>query len=116
MVRISIKPNKPGFYLIFDVTKVYQPDRLLVRIVSDKVMIATVQDLVIHPDYQGKGIGSKLMELCISRLPHGKWFSHTTSDNYKFYERVGFVKVLEEKGEATLIFNGFRKAKIEGNR
>ena len=29
MVRISIKPNKPGFYLIFDVTKVYQPDRLL---------------------------------------------------------------------------------------
>ena len=31
MVRISIKPNKPGFYLIFDVTKVYQPDRLLVN-------------------------------------------------------------------------------------
>ena len=29
MVRISIKPNKPGFYLIFDVTKVYQPDRLI---------------------------------------------------------------------------------------
>ena len=32
MVRISIKPNKPGFYLIFDVTKVYQPDRLLVAL------------------------------------------------------------------------------------
>ena len=35
MVRISIKPNKPGFYLIFDVTKVYQPDRLLVLVTSD---------------------------------------------------------------------------------
>ena len=37
MVRISIKPNKPGFYLIFDVTKVYQPDRLLEQTPHDVI-------------------------------------------------------------------------------
>ena len=44
MVRISIKPNKPGFYLIFDVTKVYQPDRLLagIMIVAGPWLISIV--------------------------------------------------------------------------
>ncbi len=96
---------------------VWDDERLigLIRIVSDKVMVATVLDLVIHPDYQGKGIGSKLMELSMRKLPHGNWFSHTTSNNYRFYERFGFAKSLEDK-EATLVYNGFRQAKMDGNR
>ena len=47
MVRISIKPNKTGFYLIFDVTKVYQPDRLLVD-VKRKVAPDSKLDLAIN--------------------------------------------------------------------
>ena len=96
---------------------VWDKDELigLVRIVSDKVMIATVQDLMVHPNYQNKGIGSKLIELCISKLPHGSWFSHTTKNNYSFYEKFGFKKDNIDK-EATLVFNGYKMAKKEGNR
>ena len=56
MVRISIKPNKPGFYLIFDVTKVYQPDRLLGRKTESQVAIFHDNELVaVHfPIFAGK--------------------------------------------------------------
>ena len=96
---------------------VWDKERLiaLVRVVSDKVMIATVQDSIVHPDYQGKGIGSRLVELCLQKLPHGKWFSHTTSNNYEFYRRLGFSFIPEEL-EATLSYNGYKKAREEGNR
>ncbi len=103
--------NSAWAYTVWDKSRLIG----MIRVVSDKVMIASVQDLIIHPDYQRIGIGAKLMKLCLAKLPHGKWFSHTTFNNYKFYEHLGFARVQEDK-EATLVYNGYYQARVEGNR
>ncbi|OJU11730.1 MAG: hypothetical protein BGN88_14960 [Clostridiales bacterium 43-6] len=41
----------------------------MVRVVSDKVMTEMIQDLAVKSVYRGKGIGKKLIELCLAKLP-----------------------------------------------
>lgn len=36
----------------------------MVRVVSDKVMTAMIQDLVVNREYHKRGIGKKLVDLC----------------------------------------------------
>lgn len=80
----------------------------MVRVISDKVMMASVQDLIVKPEHQKKGIGRKLLELCREKLPYGMWFAHTTPENYEFYKKSGFG-MSETKKEATMIYNGYSK-------
>jgi ribosomal protein S18 acetylase RimI-like enzyme len=39
-----------------------------VDVVSDGIDDAYIRDLVVHPDYQRRGIGSKLLEMVINRV------------------------------------------------
>ena len=39
-----------------------------VDVVSDGVDDAYIRDLVVHPDYQRRGIGSKLLDMVITRV------------------------------------------------
>jgi ribosomal protein S18 acetylase RimI-like enzyme len=87
----------------------------MVRVVSDKVMTATIQDLVVDKKYHRQGIGKKLVELCLQKLPHGNWWAHTTPENYDFYRKCGFEIPNSEKS-ATLTFMGFTKSRIDGQR
>ncbi|MGG0654955.1 GNAT family N-acetyltransferase [Rummeliibacillus pycnus] len=87
----------------------------MVRVISDQIMAANIMDLVVLSEYRGKGIGKKLVELCVQKLPHGDWFAHTSANNFKFYERCGFeVKDLSENG--TCAFYGYIQARKEGHR
>ncbi|PPA70433.1 GNAT family N-acetyltransferase [Jeotgalibacillus proteolyticus] len=87
----------------------------MVRVISDKIMYANIVDLVVLSEYQGKGIGKKLVELCVQKLPHADWFAHTSAKNFPFYERCGFeVKDLSQNG--TCVYYGFRKARRDGHR
>jgi GNAT superfamily N-acetyltransferase len=87
----------------------------MVRVVSDKVMTATIQDLIVDKKYHRQGIGKKLIELCLQKLPHGNWWAHTTPENYDFYRKCGFDIPNSEKSD-TLTFMGFAKSKIDGQR
>lgn len=53
---------------------------------------------ILHPDYQGKGLGSKLLNFRVARLrelAHIQAISVRTSQLvYRFYEKLGF-KLLE---------------------
>lgn len=87
----------------------------MVRVVSDKVMTATIQDLAVLKPYRGKGIGKKLVQLCLQKLPHGNWWVHTTPDNYEFYKKCSFdLPNLTEA--ATLTYMGFTKARLDSHR
>jgi ribosomal protein S18 acetylase RimI-like enzyme len=87
----------------------------MVRVISDQIMAANIMDLVVLTEYRGKGIGQKLIELCVQKLPHGDWFAHTSSNNFSFYEKCDFeVKDLTENG--TCAFYGYRKARVNGHR
>ncbi|HLP50891.1 MAG TPA: GNAT family N-acetyltransferase [Chitinophagales bacterium] len=59
------------------------------------VTVLGVADLTIHPDYQGKGYGTQLMQKFIGLAtshPHNIDFLFLVTDKPGFYERLGFVK------------------------
>lgn len=62
------------------------------RATSDGIYRATIWDVIIDPDYQGAGLGRKLVETvlshpCISRVERVYLM---TTHQQKFYERIGF--------------------------
>lgn len=62
------------------------------RATSDGVYRANIWDVVIHDDYQGAGLGRKLVETVISH-PHMSGVERTylmTTNQQEFYQRVGF--------------------------
>ena len=78
---------------------VYDEDQLVgyVDSVSNGVTDAYIQDLMIHPDYQGKGLGTDLMKKMIDSLKekHIYIISVVFEENLKpFYDRFGFNTML----------------------
>ena len=78
---------------------VYEDDRLIGYIdsVSNGVIDAYIQDLMVRPDSQGKGIGTDLMNKMIGYLKekHIYMISVVYDESLKqFYERFGFHNML----------------------
>lgn len=62
------------------------------RATSDGIYRATIWDVVIHPDYQGAGLGRRLVETVLMH-PHVNRVERVylmTTNQQKFYERIGF--------------------------
>ena len=103
--------NSTWAYTVWDNNKIIA----MVRVISDKIMYANILDLIVMSEYRGKGIGKKLVELCVQKLPHGDWFAHTSSSNFDFYRKSGFeVKDLSTNG--TCVFYGYTQARLDGHR
>lgn len=62
------------------------------RAISDGIYRATIWDVVIHPDYQGHGLGRKLVETVLShpRMNRVERIYLMTTHQQQFYERIGF--------------------------
>jgi ribosomal protein S18 acetylase RimI-like enzyme len=63
------------------------------RATSDGVYRATIWDVVVHPDYQGAGIGRKLVETMLSHplLVRVERVYLMTTHQQSFYEKLGFA-------------------------
>lgn len=77
----------------------YDSDKLIGYIdsVSNGVTDAYIQDLIVHPDYQAKGIGTELMNRMIAALKelHIYMISVVFEEKLKpFYNRFGFFNML----------------------
>ena len=77
------------------------------RIVGDGAIYCYVQDVVIHPDYQGKGIGStilnKLIEKVTQNLEDGERMSLglvAAEGKESFYRKFGFKDLPHEASGA----------------
>jgi N-acetylglutamate synthase-like GNAT family acetyltransferase len=58
---------------------------------SDGIYRATIWDVVIHPDYQGKGLGIKLVETVLAHpVMQVERVYLMTTHQQKFYEKIGF--------------------------
>lgn len=71
------------------------------RATSDGIYRAMIWDVVIHPDYQGNGLGRKLVETLLSH-PHLNRVERIylmTTYQQSFYERIGF----QENQSTTLV-------------
>ncbi|NES04382.1 MAG: GNAT family N-acetyltransferase [Okeania sp. SIO2F4] len=62
------------------------------RATSDCVYRGTIWDIVIHPNYQGGGLGRKLVETILShpRMCHVERIYLMTTYQQNFYKRIGF--------------------------
>ncbi|MFN8446371.1 MAG: GNAT family N-acetyltransferase [Caldilineaceae bacterium] len=63
------------------------------RAISDGVISSAIYDVVVDPDYQRQGIGRKLMEALLSRLPKRSVMLVSTHGNEEFYRKLGFRKL-----------------------
>ncbi|MBU6229540.1 MAG: GNAT family N-acetyltransferase [Cyanobacteria bacterium REEB459] len=76
------------------------------RATSDGVFRATIWDVVIDPDYQGSGLGRKMVETLVSH-PHMSRVERIylmTTNQQGFYHRIGF----QENPSTTLVLYGSR--------
>ncbi len=76
------------------VVSVWEGERMIgfARATSDGIYRATIWDVIIHRDYQGTGLGRKLVETVLSHplLCHVERVYLMTTYQQKFYERIGF--------------------------
>ena len=72
------------------------------RILTDGYFFGTITEMLVLPDYQRQGIGSRLLQLARENTPTMLYFG-AQPDAEKFYERNGCPK-------------GFQSYKIEKNR
>ncbi len=77
------------------------------RATSDGVYRATIWDVVIHPDYQGQGLGRKLIETILShpRLERVEKIYLMTTYGQEFYQRSGF----QENETTTMVLINSRR-------
>ena len=65
----------------------------VIRAVGDGASVLYIQDVIVHPDYQRRGIGTRLMQEMLSAFPDVNQVVLLTDDTEKtvaFYETVGF--------------------------
>jgi len=64
------------------------------RVMADGVSVAYLCDIVIHPDYQGQGLGSQIVErLKTLSKDHKKIILYAVPGKEAYYERLGFRRM-----------------------
>ena len=78
----------------------YEDDQLLgiIRTVGDGHTIVFVQDILVFPEHQRKGIGSALLQAVLDRYSHVRQIELATDNTPKtisFYRSMGFREMSE---------------------
>ena len=76
----------------------YEGDQLLgiIRAVGDGHTIVFVQDILVFPEYQRKGIGTALLQAMLDRYSHVRQIELATDNTPKtiaFYKSMGFCEL-----------------------
>lgn len=100
------------------VISAWEGDRLvgLVRALTDEVSILYVQDILVHPDHQRKGIARHLLADLLDRYPlvRAKVLLTDDEDRQKrFYESMGFTNTRDVQGFVLNAFVRFDNSKSE---
>jgi GNAT superfamily N-acetyltransferase len=90
-------PNdlQQAFAASYAVVYAYDGETLigLARALCDGVYQAAIYDVVLLPEYQGKGIGKAIMEHLCRQLPVDNIILYAVPGREGFYARCGFVKM-----------------------
>lgn len=70
------------------------------RALSDGVYQSAIYDVTVLPEYQGQGIGKKIMEGLLSSLPQGQGpvLIYAAPGKEGFYQKLGFEPLLTGMG------------------
>ena len=96
---------KKAFENSLCVLAAYDGDRLagLIRGVGDGYSVVLIQDVLVRPEYQRRGIGSTLVYHLKARYNHVRQMHLLTDDTVEtvgFYQAVGFTPLEEIRGRA----------------
>ena len=67
----------------------------IIRTVGDGFSVVFIQDLLVAPEYQRRGIGTRLLQEIVSRFPdvyQMELMTDNTAKTVSFYRSAGFVK------------------------
>ncbi|MEO1670963.1 MAG: GNAT family N-acetyltransferase [Cyanobacteria bacterium J06631_2] len=88
-LKIAVDNSNP-------VVTIWDGDRLIgfARATSDGVYRAAIWDVIVDPDYQGVGLGRKLVQTVLSHplVCKVERVYLTTTHQQSFYERIGFER------------------------
>jgi len=62
----------------------------LVRALTDFSFNAFIADLAVRPDWQGRGVGSRLVDAVVADHPGVKFVVHPGHDSGAFWAKLGF--------------------------
>jgi ribosomal protein S18 acetylase RimI-like enzyme len=97
-LKIAIENSEP-------VVTVWDYEQMIgfARATSDGIYRASIWDVVIHPNYQGSGLGRKLVQTVLShpKMCRVERIYLMTPHQQKFYERIGF----EYNSTTTMVLN-----------
>lgn len=65
-----------------------------IRVLTDGYFFATIPEILVDPSYQRRGIGRRLMELALERVPRGKLAFGAQPQSVAFFERIGCRRTL----------------------
>lgn len=99
---------RKGFEHSMLILAAYEGEQLMgiVRLVGDAYTIVLVQDILVFPKFQRKGVGTALMRAVLRRYGHVRQIEVTTDgtpNSLAFYRSVGF-RELSEIGCCGLMF------------
>ena len=89
----------------------------LARCLSDDVSIFYLQDILVRPEFQRRGIGTQLMSRCQDRYKHVRTQVLMTDDlasQYAFYRSMGWTRMQELEGPPLNIFVRFPDESVPG--
>lgn len=80
----------------------------LIRVVGDNHTIIYIQDILVLKEYQGQGVGSKLLSLILEKYKSIRQIvlmTDNTIETISFYRKNGLVDTAEYNGVAFVKYN-----------
>lgn len=72
----------------------------MARVFSDGKFTSYLAELIVHPDYQGMGVGRTILEVVKDRCGHTNIVFETGENNRAFYKKCGF-----KEGKMLVFYN-----------
>ena len=89
---------RKGFENSLLILAAYEGEQLLgiIRVVGDGHTVVLIQDILVYPEHQRKGVGSGLMQAILDKYSHVRQIQLATDDTPEtiaFYQSMGFMKM-----------------------
>ena len=68
------------------------------RAISDGEYQSAIYDMVVAPEYQGRGLGKAILTALMEKLPLGPMLLYAAPGREEFYRKMGFARLLTGMG------------------